>query len=70
MIFDEYIEKKFQSNLELAREELDAVDHLSECTAWKLATEWTEDEIMAEVGKYLSNKWWEKQEVINKAHYG
>jgi hypothetical protein len=77
MTFDEYIEKEFQTNLELAREELALEDEethgemeYSERRVWDIAIEWTQEDVGMYVGKYLENKWAEKQEATNKAHYG
>ena len=76
MTFDEYIEQKFQKNLELAREELMLKEEdthgemeYSERRAWNVAREWTEDYIVAEVASRIERKWWAKQEGINKVFY-
>jgi len=74
MTLDEYINKEFQSNLELAREEMEATcpddGTWSERSAWNMAAEWTQEEVAMYVGKYLDNKWAGQQEATNKAHYG
>ena len=70
--FDAYIERKFQKNLDLAREELSAVndyDGYSDRQAWNMAVEWTQEDIANYVGQMLENRWWAKQEGINKAFY-
>lgn len=69
MTFDKYVDKMFQQNLELARDELDCLDDFSEDRAWKLATEWTQDEIANKIAQYLSQKWWKKMDDINKEFF-
>lgn len=76
MTLDEYVDKQFQENLELAREELarESEDthgemEYSERRAWSVAIEWTQDDVSDYIGTYLEEKWWEKQEAINKAFY-
>lgn len=72
MTFEEYIDREFQKNLELAREEL--IEHWNpddvECAAWRVATEFTQDDIANYVGSYLGKRWALKQEGINKTFYG
>jgi hypothetical protein len=76
MTFDEYVDQEFQKNLELAREELMLEEEdthgemeYSERRTWSVAIEWTQEDVANYVGTYLEEKWWEKQEGINKAFY-
>lgn len=64
--FVAYIDEEFQQNLKLAREELECVNEFSEDWAWKMAIEWTQDDIANQIGSYLSQKWWKKMDDINK----
>ena len=76
---EKYVEREFQKNLELAQEELamTAPDDLppgyhanvSERSAWNMAVEWTQDDIANTIGRQLEQKWWAKQDAINKAHF-
>ena len=69
MTLDEYIEKEFQSNLEIAQEEYiedEDCDDSRDKVCWNLASEWTQEEVSMYVAKYLDNKWASQQEVSNK----
>ena len=70
MTFEEYVDREFQKNLELAREELALEgEEYSERRAWNVARDWTEDDIVANVASYIERKWWSRQDVVNKAFY-
>ena len=76
LTFEEYVDREFEKNLELAREELalESEDthgemEYSERRAWNVAREWTEDDIVANVASYIERKWWNKQDVVNKVFY-
>ena len=71
MTFEEYIEKKFEQNLELAREEIELHDNSDdiETRAWRFATDWTQEEVAADIARYFGRKWAEQQEYLNKAFY-
>jgi hypothetical protein len=71
MTFEEYIDKKFEENLKLAREEIkmhDPSDDI-ECRAWNTAVEWTQEEINSDVILVIGRKYWKQQEAINKAFF-
>lgn len=60
------IDKIYQEHLELARDE---DPDISDCQAHSLATEWTQEDVARQVGRYLDQKYWQKQDLINKAHF-
>lgn len=73
----EYVDKQFDENLRLAREQLlqdiDEGTHtegeFSDLEAWNIATEWTLEEITMLVNSRLEHRWAGQQEAINKEHY-
>lgn len=74
MTFDEYIDREFQKNLELAREEVEMDDNIYDVEdlnrrAWRFAVEWTQDDIANQIGRKLEQRWWGIQENINKVFY-
>jgi len=78
-LFWSIVNNKFESNLELAHEEIEATapDDLppgyacepSERSAWNMAAEWTMQDLENEIGQELENRWWQKQEELNKNFY-
>ena len=70
------VNKKFDENLSLAREECqlnaelnDDIEY-SEREAWNAAVEWTQEDIGSDIGHELENRWQQHQEATNKEHYG
>jgi hypothetical protein len=63
--------KRYDENLQLAIEE-------NEASAFKLgmeelediATEWTVNEAISLINSHATKRHWERQDSINKAHYG
>jgi len=74
MTFEEYVDQEFQKNLELAREEVQLdpnnndIEDL-ERRAWRFAVEWTQDDIVNYVGRYLGQERDMWEEFINKGFY-
>ena len=59
----EYIDKIYYGNLQLAMEE----DPDGNQTSWhQHAVEWTQEDLANKVGNYLNKKYWRKQDDINK----
>lgn len=72
----ELIEKIYQEQKELAREELDLncktgyEGEWSEKELHNLAVEWTLDDVTQMVNSYLDQKWAHRQDSINKNFFG
>ena len=71
MTFDEYIDKMFKQNLEIARDEANHIGDVdcSERTIWNMGVEWTLQDVERYVEHHLEQKWQIKQEAINKVFY-